>query len=90
MNELRVWRGTTAGKTTHTETDYDQFGNVTRSFDAADDGTADDVETTTGYSSADPACVARGIVGLPDRVDVRATASGETLDTRPKRAGSLS
>ena len=78
--DKRFYEGqATAGKTTHTETDYDQFGNVTRSFDAADDGTADDVETTTGYSSADPACVARGIVGLPNRVDVRATASGTVL-----------
>ncbi len=69
----------TAGKTTHTELSYDAFGNVSRQFDAGDDGTADDVETTTGYSSSDPACAARGIVGLPDRVDVRATASGALL-----------
>ncbi len=67
------------GKATHTELAYDDVGNVTRQFDAGDDGTADDVETDTGYSSSDPACVARGIVGLPDRVDVRATASGSLL-----------
>ena len=69
----------TPGKATHTETSYDDIGNVTRSFDAADDGTADDVETLTAYSSADPACVARGIVGLPDSVTVRATATGTVL-----------
>lgn len=72
----------TPGKTTHTETSYDEFGNVTRSFDAGDDGTADDVETLTGYSSSDPACVARGIVGLPNRIDVRATASGTVMRHR--------
>ncbi len=61
---------------------YDAVGNLTRTFDAADDGTADDVETLTGYSSSDPTCAAKGIVGVPNVIEVRATASNTVLRHR--------
>lgn len=67
---------------THTEMDYDGFGNVTRSFDAADVGPGDDVETRTGYTATDPACVSRNIVGTPNTIDVRGTATNTLLRHR--------
>ena len=63
-----------AGKTTYTELDYDGHGNVTRTFTAGDDGPADDVEATFGYSGADPACRDRNIVGVGTEVRQRGTS----------------
>ncbi|WP_409495477.1 SpvB/TcaC N-terminal domain-containing protein [Amycolatopsis sp. cmx-11-12] len=77
------------GKSTHVEMSYDGYGNLTRSFDAADDGAADDVETTYGYSASDPACRDRNIVGVTNLVKQRGTAgdavarhSESTVDCR--------
>ncbi|SDU25743.1 SpvB/TcaC N-terminal domain-containing protein [Amycolatopsis keratiniphila] len=77
------------GKSTHVEMTYDEYGNLTRSFDAADDGGADDVETTYGYSASDPACRDRNIVGVTNLVKQRGTAgdavtrhSESTVDCR--------
>ncbi|MGX7826194.1 SpvB/TcaC N-terminal domain-containing protein [Actinokineospora sp. 24-640] len=59
------------GKSSFVENEYDAFGNVTRTVDAADTGTADDVDTRVRYSGADPACAAKHIVGLPVASEVR-------------------
>ncbi|GAA2604996.1 hypothetical protein GCM10010436_02740 [Paractinoplanes durhamensis] len=61
----------TAGKSTYTESSYDDVGNVVRQFDAGDAGTADDVETKTRFTYEDTACRATNIVGEPKSVDVR-------------------
>lgn len=58
------------GQSTHTEMDYDQFGNQTRLFDAGDPGSAGPTETLTKYTASDPACQASYIVGAPTVVDV--------------------
>ena len=58
------------GKTTFTTMEYDLVGNLTRSFDAGDDGTADDVDTRIGHTLDDAACQASYIVGVPNRIDV--------------------
>jgi RHS repeat-associated protein len=63
------------GVSTHTETEYDEFGNVIRVLDAADTGPADDVETRTGYTATDPACRSRHIIGVPNFIQVRGTAT---------------
>ncbi|HVK22824.1 MAG TPA: SpvB/TcaC N-terminal domain-containing protein [Actinokineospora sp.] len=54
----------TAGKTTSVELAYDEYGNTIRSIDRADTGSADDLDGVFGYSSTDPACLARHIVGV--------------------------
>jgi RHS repeat-associated protein len=59
-----------AAKTTFTEMEYDALGNVTRSFDAADTGPADDVDSRIHYTADDPACQASYIVGSPNAIDV--------------------
>lgn len=61
----------TAGKSTYVENTYDEFGNVTRTFDAADQGTADDVETDVRYSGTVAACRGGGVVGLPVASEIR-------------------
>ncbi|MBC6448672.1 SpvB/TcaC N-terminal domain-containing protein [Actinokineospora xionganensis] len=53
----------TPRKSTHVEMSYDEYGNLTRSFDAADDGTADDVEAHFEYTATDQACRDRNIIG---------------------------
>ena len=60
----------TPGKTTFSTMEYDALGNVTRSFDAAEAGPADDVDTRVRYTAEDPACQASHIVGTPDVIDV--------------------
>ncbi len=65
-----------AGKSTYTEMSYDDFGNLIRSFDAADEGAADDVETTYGYTASDPACRARNLTGTANLIKQRGTAGG--------------
>ena len=60
----------TPGKSTFTTTEYDAVGNVVRSFDAADTGTADDVDARIQYTASDPACQASHIIGIPDAIDV--------------------
>ncbi|MFJ7215016.1 SpvB/TcaC N-terminal domain-containing protein [Amycolatopsis sp. NPDC098790] len=74
--------GAAAGKTTYTEQEYDQFGNVSRTFDAGDVGTADDVETRVRYSGTDAACRARNVVGVASAVDVVGTAAKNTTRHR--------
>ncbi|MEU8632364.1 SpvB/TcaC N-terminal domain-containing protein [Amycolatopsis sp. NPDC048633] len=74
--------GAAAGKTTATENEYDQFGNLTRVLDTADTGAADDVETKMRYTATDPACRDRNIVGLPDVLDVVAVAAKATTRHR--------
>jgi RHS repeat-associated protein len=63
------------GKSTFIENSYDEFGNVTRTFDAADVGTADDVETNVRYSGTIAACRGAHVVGLPVASDIRGTGS---------------
>jgi RHS repeat-associated protein len=63
------------GKSTFTQTDYDAVGNVIRTFDAGDAGTADDVETRTGYTVTDPACQSRYIVGAANFMEQRASGT---------------
>jgi len=55
---------------TFTTMEYDQFGNMTRSFDSGDAGTADDVDKRMAYSASDPACQASHVVGVATVVDV--------------------
>ncbi|UUV32036.1 sugar-binding protein [Amycolatopsis roodepoortensis] len=62
------------GKSSYTEMSYDDFGNLIRSFDAADEGVADDVETTYGYTASDPACRARNLVGTANLLEQRGGA----------------
>jgi len=64
----------TAGKSTFSEIEYDEFGNPTRTLDAADAGTVDDVVTLTRYTATDPTCRARNLVGLPTFAEVRGGA----------------
>ena len=59
------------GKSTYTETSYDDVGNQIRSFDAGEPGPADDVETKTRYTYEDAACRTSNIVGATKAVDVR-------------------
>lgn len=54
----------TAGKSTYTEMEYDAYGNITRTFEAGDPGTADDLESIVGFSTSD-ACRDRHLVGVP-------------------------
>jgi RHS repeat-associated protein len=69
--DRRFYEGQAApGKATFNTMEYDSFGNVTRSFDAADAGTADDTDTRVQYTADDPACQASHIVGTPDVIDV--------------------
>ncbi|MBE1576990.1 SpvB/TcaC N-terminal domain-containing protein [Amycolatopsis roodepoortensis] len=62
------------GKSTYTEMSYDDFGNLIRSFDAADEGVAEDMETTYGYTASDPACRARNLVGTANLLEQRGGA----------------
>jgi RHS repeat-associated protein len=55
----------TAGMSTFVTNEYDSFGNLTRTFDAADAGTADDIDTRSAYTATNAACLPRYIVGLP-------------------------
>ncbi|MFG2999081.1 SpvB/TcaC N-terminal domain-containing protein [Streptomyces sp. NPDC048340] len=72
----------TAAKTTYTDLSYDGYGNVVRTFDAADEGAADDLETTYRYSASDPACRDRGITGIADVLRQKAAATGALLRHR--------
>lgn len=72
------------GKSTHTEMEYDGFGNLTRSFDAADMGAADDVAVSIGYSGSDPACRDRHIVAVP--VSLREGATSPATESRHREA----
>jgi RHS repeat-associated protein len=82
-SEQRFYEGQpVAVKSTRTEMDYDEFGNVTRSFDAGDTGTADDVETRTRYAAVDPVCRQRNIVGVANFLQVVATAKNTVMRQR--------
>lgn len=72
--DRRFYEGQAApGKSTYIENTYDEYGNVTRTFDAADTGTADDVETNVRYSGTITACRDVHVVGLPVASDIRGT-----------------
>ncbi|MFD1046275.1 toxin TcdB middle/N-terminal domain-containing protein, partial [Kibdelosporangium lantanae] len=82
-SEQRFYEGQpTVGKSTYSEFDYDEFGNKTRIFDAADAGTADDVETRVGFSATDAACRTTNIVGAANTVLVTAVASKTVMRSR--------
>src|SRR5205823_2586748 len=67
----RFYEGQAApGKSTFTTMEYDAFGNMTRSFDAAEVGAGDDVDARIRYSADDPACQASHILGVPTSIDV--------------------
>ncbi|MFD4635914.1 SpvB/TcaC N-terminal domain-containing protein [Lentzea sp. NPDC058436] len=72
----------TAPKSTYTDTEYDDVGNLTRMLDTADAGAADDVETRVGYSATDPACRERNITGVANSVQVVAVASRKVMRHR--------
>ncbi len=69
-------------KTTYTVMAYDEYGNLTGSFDAGDDGVEDDVQTDFGYTASDRACRDRNLVGLARSVSQRATATDTSLRHR--------
>ncbi|MEU3062887.1 SpvB/TcaC N-terminal domain-containing protein [Streptomyces subrutilus] len=69
-------------KTTHTVMAYDDYGNLTGSFDAGDDGVEDDVQTDFEYTASDQACRDRNLVGLARAVSQRATATDTPLRHR--------
>ncbi|WP_224282162.1 SpvB/TcaC N-terminal domain-containing protein [Streptomyces sp. LS1784] len=69
-------------KATHTVMAYDEYGNLTGSFDAGDDGIEDDVQTDFAYTASDPACRDRHLVGLARSVSQRATATDTPLRHR--------
>jgi RHS repeat-associated protein len=70
------------GKSTFTEMAYDEFGNLTRSFDSADVGTADDVEFLYGYSGSDPACRNRNIVAVANSARETGTSPATLMRRR--------
>jgi RHS repeat-associated protein len=70
----------TAGKSTFTTTDYDEFGNVTHTFDAGDQGATDDLDVRVAYSADDPTCRANHIIGVADRIEV--TGGGTVMRHR--------
>ncbi|MFI6603637.1 SpvB/TcaC N-terminal domain-containing protein [Nonomuraea sp. NPDC050536] len=59
-------------KSTFTTMEYDQLGNVTRTFDAGEAGAADDLDSRVAYTD----CPATGIVGVATAIDV---SGGGTL-----------
>ncbi|MER5711648.1 SpvB/TcaC N-terminal domain-containing protein [Streptomyces sp. NPDC002122] len=71
-----------AGKSTFTDLSYDEYGNVIRTFDAGDEGTADDLETVYGYSGSDTQCRDRHLVGIADAIRQKAAATGALLRHR--------
>ncbi|WDN56123.1 SpvB/TcaC N-terminal domain-containing protein [Streptomyces clavuligerus] len=72
----------TAGKSTVTDLSYDDHGNVTRTLDTADEGTADDLETIYGYSGSDTQCRDRNLVGIANAIRQKAAATGTLLRHR--------
>ncbi len=81
--EQRFYEGRpAAGKSTSSDFEYDEYGNKTRVLDAADAGTADDVETRIGYTATDPACRDRNIVGTANTLQVAAVAPKTVLRSR--------
>lgn len=71
-----------AAKSTHTVMAYDEYGNLTGSFDAGDEGVEDDVQTDFGYTASDQACRDRHLVGLARSVSQRAVATDASLRRR--------
>ncbi|MGO4636435.1 SpvB/TcaC N-terminal domain-containing protein [Streptomyces sp. 2RAF24] len=72
----------TAGESTYTDLSYDEYGNVVRTFDAGDQGTADDLETVFAYSASDARCRDRYLVGIADGIRQKAAATGALLRHR--------
>ncbi|MFF0206179.1 SpvB/TcaC N-terminal domain-containing protein [Streptomyces sp. NPDC005017] len=71
-----------AAKSTFTDLSYDEYGNVTRTFDAGDEGTADDLETTFAYSGSDTQCRDRHLVGTANAIRQKAAATDALLRHR--------
>jgi RHS repeat-associated protein len=59
-----------AQKSTHTEHQYDNVGNITRFFDAGDIGAQDDVEALVNYTASDATCQSNYIVGKATAIAV--------------------
>ena len=70
----------TPGKSTHVAMEYDALGNLTRRFDAADAGSADDIDARIDYTATDPACLAAYIVGVP--TEIRVLGNGTLMRRR--------
>ncbi|GAA2811363.1 hypothetical protein GCM10019017_66510 [Streptomyces showdoensis] len=82
IEERHFEGGAGGGKSTFTELSYDAYGNVVRTFDAGDEGTADDVETVYAYTGSDPRCRDRHLVGIADAIRQKAAAGGALLRHR--------
>jgi RHS repeat-associated protein len=81
--DKRFYEGqATAGKSTFEERSYDEFGNVTRLFEAADAGGADDLETRFAYTATDQACRDRHIVDQANFIQQRGTSPENVLRHR--------
>jgi RHS repeat-associated protein len=72
-----------AALSTHTTHEYDALGNVVHFTDTGNAGAGDDVEAYIRYSSADPGCVDRHIVGIPLGIDV--IGDGRLMRSRSSR-----
>ncbi|MFJ7416102.1 SpvB/TcaC N-terminal domain-containing protein [Streptomyces sp. NPDC098077] len=72
----------TAGRSTFTDLSYDDYGNVTRTFDAGDEGTADDLETVFAYNGSDTQCRDQHLVGIANAIRQKAAATGALLRHR--------
>jgi RHS repeat-associated protein len=68
------------GKSTYSTMEYDQYGDLSRLFDAGDAGDADDTDTRIGYSGDIEACRSAYIVGTPDTIEV--TGGGSVMRHR--------
>lgn len=69
--ERRFFEGQpSAALATHTTHEYDALGNVVHFTDAGNPGASDDVDAYIRYSSAEPGCSGRHIVGIPLGIDV--------------------
>ncbi|MFH8477069.1 SpvB/TcaC N-terminal domain-containing protein [Streptomyces sp. NPDC018000] len=71
-----------AEKSTFTDLSYDEYGNVIRTFDAGDEGTADDLETVYAYSGSDTQCRNQHLVGIANAIRQKAAATGALLRHR--------
>ncbi|MEV7523613.1 SpvB/TcaC N-terminal domain-containing protein [Streptomyces sp. NPDC091371] len=72
----------TAARSTFTDLSYDDYGNVTRTLDTGDEGTADDLETVFAYSGSDTQCRDHNLVGIANAIRQKAAATGALLRHR--------
>ncbi|MGA4979370.1 SpvB/TcaC N-terminal domain-containing protein [Streptomyces cinereoruber] len=81
--EDKYYEGAAAArKSTFTDLSYDEYGNVVRTFDAGDEGTADDLETVYAYSGSDTQCRDQHLVGIANAIRQKAAATGTLLRHR--------